>query len=322
MDIISDLGALALGSRMKRLSERFLKIASDIYDSSGIDFEAKWFPMFYLLSKEGEKSIMEIAESLNISHPAVIQIAKELEQNGWIKSVKNKEDARKRNLKVTRKAIEKLPQLEELWLNFRLKNEKIVELAENNILKALQEVETILDEISYKKDFFDEVKKNRIQIQFFEEKYQKQMEDMVLGIQNGEFNLGLTAERQPDLHNLKAFYNDKGNFLWIAVNGNDEVVGSIGLERLNDTQSVLRKMFIKKDFRGKNFNLASKLLDILLKEARNQQFTEILLDTPLVTHAAHRFYEKNGFELISSDLVPENYILPQGIELKIYRLVL
>lgn len=322
MDIISDLGALALGSRMKRLSERFLKLASDIYDSSGIDFEAKWFPMFYLLSKEGEKSIMEIAESLDISHPAVIQIAKELEQNGWIKSVKNKEDARKRNLKVTKKAIEKLPLLEELWLNFRLKNEKIVELAENNILKALQEVETILDENTYKKDFFDEVKKNRIQIQLFEEKYQKQMEEMVLGIQNGEFNLGLTAERQPDLHNLKAFYNDKGNFLWIAVNGNDEVVGSIGLERLNDSQSVLRKMFIKKDYRGKNFNLAAKLLDILLKEARNQQFTEILLDTPLVTHAAHRFYEKNGFELISSDLVPENYILPQGIELKIYRLLL
>lgn len=81
-------------------------------------------------------------------------------------------------------------------------------------------------------------------------------------------------------------------------------------------------MFIKKDFRGKNFNLASKLFDILLKEARQQQFTEILLDTPLVTHAAHRFYEKNGFELISSDLVPENYILPQGIDLKIYRLML
>ena len=325
MDLISDLGALALGSRLKRLSDKMMKSVSEIYKSSGIDFESKWFPMFYLLSKEGAKSIMEIAEILHVSHPGVIQIAKEMEKAGWIVSEKSEFDARKRHLKLTEKARQNMPLLEEMWVSFRENNEKIIRSSQQNILLVLEELEKHLDNNDFKKMYyetFEEQKEKQLEIKIFDAQYQQQMEDMVLSIQNGEFNLGLTAQRQPDLHNLKAFYNDKGNWLWIAINKKDEVVGSIGLERLNDEQAVLRKMFINKDYRGKPFGLATKLFQILSEEARNQHFKEILLDTPLVTHAAHRFYERNGFELISNDLVPANYILPKGIELKIYRLTL
>lgn len=325
MDLMSDLGALALGSRLKRLSDRMMKSVSEIYRNSGLDFESKWFPLFYLLSKEGEKGIMEIAEILHISHPGVIQLAKEMEKAGWIVSEKSEKDARKRNLKLTEKAWQSLPQLEEMWVSFKENNTKIIRSSQQNILLALEEIEQFLDNNDFKKQYYDtfeEMKENTIEIKIFEEKYQQQVENMVLSIQNGEFNLGLTAQRQPDLHNLKAFYNDKGNWLWAAINKHDEVVGTIGLEKLNDEQAVLRKMFIKKEYRGKTLGLATKLFRILLNEAKHQQFKEILLDTPLVTHAAHRFYERNGFELISSDLVPDNYILPKGIELKIYRLAL
>jgi len=325
MDLISDLGALALGSRLKRLSDRMMKSVSEIYKSSGVNFESKWFPIFYLLSKEGEKGIMEIAEILNITHPGVIQIAKEMEKAGWIESVKSGADARKRHLKLTEKAHQNLPQLEEMWVSFKENNEKVIRASQHNILLAMQEIEDFLDKNNFKRQYyetFEELKQSKINIQLFDEKYQAQVEEMVLGIQNGEFNLGLTAQRQPDLHNLKAFYNDRGNQLWVATNSKDEVVGSIGLEKLNNEQAVLRKMFIKQEYRGKTLGLAQRLFEILIIKARHQNFKEILLDTPLVTHAAHRFYERNGFELISNDAVPENYILPKGISLKIYRLIL
>jgi DNA-binding MarR family transcriptional regulator/predicted N-acetyltransferase YhbS len=322
MDLISDLGSLALGSRLRRLSDRMMKMVSEIYSNSGIDFESKWFPVFYLLSKEGEKSIMEIAEILQISHPAVIQLAKEMEKSGWIVSVKSEEDGRKRHLKLTEKGKQNLPRLEEMWVSFKANNDKIISASELNILTAMERMEYFLDKNDFKAMYAETFRELQLDIKLFEEKYQQQMEDLVLGIQNGEFNLGLTAQRQPDLHNLKAFYNDKGNWLWIAVNGKDEVAGSIGLERLNENQAVLRKMFVRKEYRGKTLNLASKLFAILLKEAKSQGFKEILLDTPLVTHAAHRFYERNGFELVSKDVIPANYLLPSGIELKIYRLIL
>ncbi len=46
MDLIKSLGELALGSRLKRLSELIMKDGIRIYRSNGIDFQPKWFPVF------------------------------------------------------------------------------------------------------------------------------------------------------------------------------------------------------------------------------------------------------------------------------------
>jgi hypothetical protein len=80
MDIIKELGPLAIASRMKRLAELVFKQAINVYRVHGIDFEPKWFPLFYLLSQKESIGVMEASEYLNISHPAVIQFVKELEK--------------------------------------------------------------------------------------------------------------------------------------------------------------------------------------------------------------------------------------------------
>jgi hypothetical protein len=46
MDIIKELGPLAIASRMKRLAELVFKQAINVYRVHGIDFEPKWFPLF------------------------------------------------------------------------------------------------------------------------------------------------------------------------------------------------------------------------------------------------------------------------------------
>jgi len=94
MDLITELGALAFGSRLKRMSETIMRGGEEVYRFYGVDFEPKWFPLFYYLAQKGEAGIMEIAENLNVTHPAVIQIAKELEKKGLIISKKSAEDAR------------------------------------------------------------------------------------------------------------------------------------------------------------------------------------------------------------------------------------
>lgn len=151
--------------------------------------------------------------------------------------------------------------------------------------------------------------------------YQQQVESLVLGVQNGEFGLGLTAQDQPDLPDLAAFYTE-GAF-WIAVNGNDEVVGTIGLQPIGNEQAVLRKMFLAKSVRGdKSLNLAQRLFDMLVAEARGRNLKELWLDTPLMAHAAHRFYERNGFGLVPLRSVPSGFKLPAVKELKIYKLTI
>jgi DNA-binding MarR family transcriptional regulator len=153
MDLISELGALAFGSRLKRLSENIMRGGEDVYRFYGVDFEPKWFPLFYFLTQKGEAGIMEIAEGLNVTHPAVIQMAKELEKKGLIISKKSAEDARKRNLKISKKGKNLLPTLEKIWEGIKTMNVQIIESQEHNLLLAVKEIEDTWAEKTYLQRF-------------------------------------------------------------------------------------------------------------------------------------------------------------------------
>jgi N-acetylglutamate synthase-like GNAT family acetyltransferase len=160
-----------------------------------------------------------------------------------------------------------------------------------------------------------------ISIQIYSDIHQKQVENLVLGVQNDEFKLGLTAQDQPDLPNIGKFYKN-GRF-WVALNEQNQVVGTIGLEPLNESQAALRKMFLDKSMRGnKDLNLAQNLFETLLTFAQQRGFQELWLDTPPPAKAAHRFYERNGFELMPRESVPSTYKVPSINDLKIYRLTI
>ncbi len=161
----------------------------------------------------------------------------------------------------------------------------------------------------------------KISIQTYSDIYQKKVENLVLGVQNGEFNLGLTAQDQPDLPNIAEFY--KAGCFWVALNEQNQVVGTIGLEPLQGNQAALRKMFLDKSMRGnKDENLAQRLFETLLRYAQQKGYIELWLDTPPPAQAAHRFYERNGFELMPKEEVPKSYKLPAIKDLKIYRLII
>ncbi|MES2794971.1 MAG: MarR family transcriptional regulator [Bacteroidota bacterium] len=166
MDILSELGALAIASRMKRMSEAIMRSGAEVYRYYGVDFEPKWFAVYYCLSEKGELGIMEIAEMLKLTHPAVIQLAKELEKKGLIGSKKSVEDARKRKLKLSKKGLELLPKMQKIWEEIRLVNTKIIENQEHNLLTALEDLENSWAEKDYlshftKFDFEVELKESK-----------------------------------------------------------------------------------------------------------------------------------------------------------------
>jgi hypothetical protein len=146
----------------------------------------------------------------------------------------------------------------------------------------------------------------------FEVCYQKQIEALVLAVQNDEFKLNIKAQHQPDLPDLNKFYKENGGEFWVAVDTTDTVLGCIGFEKLDQTNGALRKMFLKKEVRGdKQLRLAQRLYDALLEFAISCGTKLICLDTPLVAHAAHRFYVRNGWTLIPIEQLPSTYKLPK-----------
>ena len=79
------VGEMALGSRLRNLSEKVTDDAQRIYDLYEVELKPKWFPIFYFLSqKKKAMPITAIAKAVGHSHPSVIQIAREMSNFGLV----------------------------------------------------------------------------------------------------------------------------------------------------------------------------------------------------------------------------------------------
>ena len=145
-----------------------------------------------------------------------------------------------------------------------------------------------------------------IEIVEFTPPYQQQVIELILDIQKNEFHVPITLGDQPDLLVIPSFYqNEKGNF-WIAIE-EEKVIGTIALLSFSDDQAALRKMFVAKNYRGKEFGTAQKLFDALLSWAKEKDIHEIYLGTLSHMLAAQSFYRRNGFVEIRKEALPVRY---------------
>jgi len=157
----------------------------------------------------------------------------------------------------------------------------------------------------------------KININTYSVNYQQEVIDLILHIQQTEFGIPITLEAQPDLKDIPSFYQkDNGNF-WIASVENS-VVGTIALLDIGNSRGALRKMFVHRHYRGKEYGIGQALLNNLLAWARQNNFKEILLGTTEKFIAAQRFYEKNGFLEIDKKLLPKEFPVME-VDVKFYR---
>ena len=159
--------------------------------------------------------------------------------------------------------------------------------------------------------------KDVISVVPFLPQYTTQVIDLIVTIQQKEFELPITAKDQPDLHDIHGFYRKgRGNF-WVALD-QQKVAGTIALIDLGDGQAALRKMFVERGYRGESYGTARLLLGTLLGWAQQHGMKEIYLGTTAKFLAAHRFYEKNGFAEISMGELPEGFPIMK-VDTKFYR---
>ncbi len=155
MNFYQDLGFLVFGSRLKRLGDTFINDINKVYKDHKIDFDASWFPVFYILSKKKEISIKEIADELKVSHSAISQLTSSLQEKGLIKSVVSKKDARHKAITFTAKGEKLLQKIKPVWNALEKAMNELVEdsASGKKILKALTTIETGLQN----KDLFERI---------------------------------------------------------------------------------------------------------------------------------------------------------------------
>ena len=148
MNLINELGTLALAARMQKLGDSIRREASQIYKEYGIEFESKWFPVVYLLSKQSPLSIVELANELGYAYPSIIALVKELQSKKIVKSASHKKDGRKWLLSLTPKAVDMVKKMEPLWDKMLQVNNTITN-NQHNLLKAIEQAEEQLAQESF-----------------------------------------------------------------------------------------------------------------------------------------------------------------------------
>jgi len=295
MDFLKELGYLAIASRMKGLTDRLLRGGSEAYRSLGLDFEPRWFTLFYLLSTEASPlSIQEIANALKVSHPAVIQTAQMLVKRGLIRSFQDKVDRRKRRLAVTPKGKELAAQLTPVWNCFLAAVSEFFESAGVDMLEVIQKVEAELDKEEMGSRIIRNIKDiqaEAVEIIDFAPEHRDAFRKL-----NEEWLEKYFAAEEDDDRLLRRPEEEiiaRGGAIFFARLGG-KIVGTAALLKRDDATYEIAKMAVTPGAQGKQ--AGRRLAKAAIARAREKGARRIILLTDNRLRAAVGLYRKLGFK--------------------------
>jgi len=97
------------------------------------------------------------------------------------------------------------------------------------------------------------------------------------------------------------------NNYWVAIH-NEKVIGTVGIMVIKNRVGILKKMMLKKSFRGKELGISKLLLETVIHWCEQNDISKIYLGTMDQFKAAQLFYRKNGFKRISQNELPKDFL--------------
>jgi MarR family transcriptional regulator, organic hydroperoxide resistance regulator len=144
-DLILKKGTAALGTRLRRLSERLDREVREIYAAQGVEFEASWFPVITALNENGALSIGELATMTGVSQPAISQIRKKLEALNYVEARASDADLRRHELTLTPRGRRLIEELTPIWAAIAEASADLCGVAAPHLLNELEAIERQLD---------------------------------------------------------------------------------------------------------------------------------------------------------------------------------
>jgi N-acetylglutamate synthase-like GNAT family acetyltransferase len=149
-----------------------------------------------------------------------------------------------------------------------------------------------------------------MQVSVYSREDEQAVIDLILDIQQNEFGVPVTIADQPDLLAVEDFYFKGHGHFWV-IRESEKIVGTIALIDIGNRQSALRKMFVHKDYRGKEKGIGQQLLDHVIAWCKEKDIDEIYLGTFESLLAAQKFYIKNGFVAVEKKSLPASFPVMQ-----------
>jgi len=302
-DIIKQLGEIALGSRFKRLSDRFMNEVSNIYKDQKIDFEPKWFALTYYLNENESASILELADSLKFSHPAIIQLINQMGKKKFVETFKDNTDKRKTMVRLTPNGKTLFNSLQPLLSDIEDSVKEIISSTGYDVLHVIESIEKALVEKDLHARTIERSKKrmlDSVEILRYSSKYKESFKK--LNYEWLEKYFHVESEDEKLLSDPDKFIINKGGEIFFARD-NDEIVGTCAAIKVDKKTYELAKMAVTEKSRGKQ--IGKKLALAVIGFAYSKGAKAIILKTNHKLQAAIKLYESLGFKHSSYNLDPK-----------------
>jgi RimJ/RimL family protein N-acetyltransferase len=107
----------------------------------------------------------------------------------------------------------------------------------------------------------------------------------------------------PDLFRFDHHYAAPRGAFFVVREG-DVVVGSVGVERVDDTSAELHRLYLDARLRGRGTGRA--LVEAVLDWCRTQRIRRLILWSDTRFDQAHRLYERMGFRRTGERTLPDD----------------
>lgn len=299
MNFFNKTGKMALGSRLRLLTAKVTDDASKIYELYGANFSPKWFPVFFVLSEDGTKTVTEIADQIGHSQPSVTKIVKEMEKAGLVKDNLKATDKRKNVVGLSEKGNKLAEQIIKVQCaDIDIAIDGIIAEATHNLWEALTEWEFLLEQKSiYKR--VQEQKKLReskdVQIVEYKPQYKSAFKSL-----NEEWISTYFEIEEADskaLDNPEEYILNKGGKIFVALY-RGEPLGVCALIKMDDPEYdfEMAKMAVSPKAQGKNMGYL--LGQAVINSAKELGASKIYLESNTILKPAINLYYKMGFQKI------------------------
>ncbi|MDO6433894.1 GNAT family N-acetyltransferase [Flavitalea sp. BT771] len=302
MNFYEKTGKMALGSRLRRLSDQVTEQAAGIYDLYQVDLQPKWFPVFYALSEGAEKSITDIAREIGHTHPSVSQIVREMVAKGYLIEKKGSADGRKNFVVLSEEGQRMMEKMQDQLKDVTSAIENAMKETQYDLWKAIAEWEFLLDQKSLLRRVQEEKKLREsqdVQMVDFEPRYAQAFRQL-----NEEWITTWFKMEEEDYHALdhpQEHILDGGGHIYIALY-KGEPVGACAIIKMNDGGFELAKMGVSPKAKGKGIGWL--LGRACLEKARELGAHRVYLESNTRLKPAISLYHKLGFRKIAGPPSP------------------
>ena len=292
---MDQFGILTFGSRLKRLSDCLFMEVEALYKRHNIGFSPTNFPVLKQLQSQPGQTVVELAQLLGVSHPAVSKQINKLTGEGWVVKCLDQDDNRRLLISLSEQGLAEMKKVEPILDAIQCVMEREANNIDARLLHSFNQYENLMlkhglqdwvneclhqggkniEIINWHPGFRDDFK--RLNMVWLEKYFAQQIEEKDTLL----------------LSNPQSEVLARGGYMWAATLG-EKCVGVCALLPDKDTSYKVEKLAVDEAYQGQGIGL--QLMLECIRMARKKGANYLSLETASKLLPALKLYERLGFE--------------------------